>query len=590
MNCFFNSLSEGCVNFEKCGDVIVSPKDNMIGMFCHFCSDIYTNLSEFLHHLQWMHNDVLKFTETYNVYSVEELLSSADTQVDVQSQANSSSSSDSGMPADTADATGTTCLNNGISCTTQTDAIASIALNQNILSALASYEVDYQETKASKKTNSPKNVLQWNTEADSCLPVADPVTDVIAEVEAMLLNYEPQADEKTAPKKAKLQVADASDHNLQLEQMFQAAGLVDFELSKPDPVDITEKRNSKRGKPPMETIKPKAEKTKLTCDYKSYAIARSARKREQQQRMQNIKKRIFSSLKNDSRRLHRVPFKPANENTLIEEDLLLRAQSVAKQKQSLIKDQLVKINQHKQLLPTKIKCKLNAKSTPSVQADVNRLRSDEKLTKDFELATQSKPMKPKSNNPIKTEQKTRHINVDHEQINISNQHRESSAAVTKKLEELPKLEINKTYSQIQLGKLILGSSVSKISSIDRPLQRRASISEGSSPVLKERPARRPSCSEPSIRKSELQFKLETTDNENKESSIVPVDTKSNKTDQNIPNRLSLNFDLSESVVEFLQMLIVCWNWRRLTNWNPAVMPLKMYLKKLQAKSNSNRHS
>lgn len=164
MNCFFNSLSEGCVNFEKCGDVIVSPKDNMIGMFCHFCSDIYTNLSEFLHHLQWMHNDVLKFTETYNVYSVEELLSSADTQVDVQSQANSSSSSDSGMPADTADATGTTCLNNGTSCTTQTDAIASIALNQNILSALASYEVDYQETKASKKTNSPKNVLQWNTE------------------------------------------------------------------------------------------------------------------------------------------------------------------------------------------------------------------------------------------------------------------------------------------------------------------------------------------------------------------------------------------------------------------------------------------
>lgn len=171
MSCFFNSLSDGCVTFEKCGDVIVSPQDNMIGMFCRFCSDIYTNLSEFLHHLQWMHSDVLRFTKAHNVYSMEELMSSTDTQNDVHLQANSSSSSssDSGMPADAADATdaSTGCLSSVISCTMESDAIASIVMNKNILKALATYEVDYQETKASKKTNSPKNVLQWQAEGES---------------------------------------------------------------------------------------------------------------------------------------------------------------------------------------------------------------------------------------------------------------------------------------------------------------------------------------------------------------------------------------------------------------------------------------
>lgn len=162
MSGFFNSLSDGCVTFEKCGDVIVSPQDNMIGLFCRFCSDIYTNLSEFLHHLQRMHSDVIKFTKAHNVYSMEELLSSTDTQNDVHLQANSSSTSSSysGNPADTADATNATtaCLNslNTISCTMETDAVASIATNKNIVSALETYEVEYQETKDSQKITSPK--------------------------------------------------------------------------------------------------------------------------------------------------------------------------------------------------------------------------------------------------------------------------------------------------------------------------------------------------------------------------------------------------------------------------------------------------
>ncbi|XP_017077822.1 protein teflon [Drosophila eugracilis] len=75
MSTFLEMLSgDQNVDLKKCGDVVISPSDNMIALYCHFCSDIYTNLPEFLRHLQWAHVDVLHFTKEPNVYSVEELL------------------------------------------------------------------------------------------------------------------------------------------------------------------------------------------------------------------------------------------------------------------------------------------------------------------------------------------------------------------------------------------------------------------------------------------------------------------------------------------------------------------------------------
>lgn len=105
MSSFVNLLSDDYVDFEKCGDVVLSTKDNMIGLYCRFCCDIFTNLNEFFHHLQLIHNDVLNFTKEHNVYSIEELMFSSDQDNDIESQTSSGCNSDSGAPVDAALAT-----------------------------------------------------------------------------------------------------------------------------------------------------------------------------------------------------------------------------------------------------------------------------------------------------------------------------------------------------------------------------------------------------------------------------------------------------------------------------------------------------
>ncbi|XP_017049398.1 protein teflon [Drosophila ficusphila] len=76
MSSFLDMLTEShSVDLKKCGDVVVSPSDNMVAIYCHFCRDIFTHLPEFLRHIQWAHNDVLHFTKEQNVYSMEELMS-----------------------------------------------------------------------------------------------------------------------------------------------------------------------------------------------------------------------------------------------------------------------------------------------------------------------------------------------------------------------------------------------------------------------------------------------------------------------------------------------------------------------------------
>ncbi|KAI8039990.1 hypothetical protein M5D96_007415 [Drosophila gunungcola] len=73
MSTFMDMLTGSqCVDLKKCGDVVVSPSDNM-----------------------WAHVDVLNFTKEQNVYSLEELLSEEEY---AQSAGNNSSSSgDSGI-------------------------------------------------------------------------------------------------------------------------------------------------------------------------------------------------------------------------------------------------------------------------------------------------------------------------------------------------------------------------------------------------------------------------------------------------------------------------------------------------------------
>lgn len=98
MSSFVNLLSDDYVDFEKCGDMVLSSKDNMIGLYCRFCCDIFTNLNEFFHHLQLIHNDVLHFTKEHNVYSIEELICPSDQENDNESQTSSGRDSVSGAP------------------------------------------------------------------------------------------------------------------------------------------------------------------------------------------------------------------------------------------------------------------------------------------------------------------------------------------------------------------------------------------------------------------------------------------------------------------------------------------------------------
>lgn len=97
---------DGQMDFEKCGDVVVSPKDNKIALFCHFCKDLFTYLPEFLRHLQVAHGDVLHFTKEHHVYSVEELLSAGGTE-DQEGEEIANSSQDGDVAEEPGDCEGT---------------------------------------------------------------------------------------------------------------------------------------------------------------------------------------------------------------------------------------------------------------------------------------------------------------------------------------------------------------------------------------------------------------------------------------------------------------------------------------------------
>ncbi|KAH8418618.1 hypothetical protein KR222_006748 [Zaprionus bogoriensis] len=266
MNSFVNKLSNDYVNFEKCGDVVVSPKDNMIGMFCHFCCDLFTNLPEFMHHLQEAHNDVLGFTSAYNVYSIEELMGLSDEE---EVLCCSSSSA--------------------VSVVDKMEAQAGDGRNPTILNSLSAYE-----TKPSYGKVPTPTMLS----VDKCSGSAQPrKRDVLAEVEAMLFEEEQQAESQ-------------QENHDGTEQILQEIQLhIEESITTENAVPKLSQMPAKPHHYKFVVGRRSAAKTQPTCDLRSYAIARSARKREQQRRLASMKKRIFRSLENDQQARRNRPVK-----------------------------------------------------------------------------------------------------------------------------------------------------------------------------------------------------------------------------------------------------------------------------------------
>ncbi|XP_017146220.1 protein teflon [Drosophila miranda] len=281
MSSFLDILGDGHVNFEKCGDVVVSPKDNMVAMFCHFCKDIFTHLPEFMRHLQWSHSDVLQFTKEQNVYRVEELMALESSEDDVQSQENSCSSGDSGLAGEMGDAVG------------EPGSSECLANNLEIMNALAAFDVDVDGlNNVSHEQSDSKTPPDSRTEdiGEKCA-----ARNILAEVEAMLLEDEGDI----SPSSQTVQSV-----HCRAERKIQAEPIITETPVKKTycKVNYTEKeieahisKGFRRARKPGRVEKPPS-----ICDLKSYNITRHSRKREAiKQRLSSVKKRIMRSLEND---------------------------------------------------------------------------------------------------------------------------------------------------------------------------------------------------------------------------------------------------------------------------------------------------
>ncbi|XP_034132025.1 protein teflon isoform X2 [Drosophila guanche] len=239
MTSFLDLLGDGGhVHFEKCGDIVVSPKDNVVAMFCHFCRDIFTHLPEFIRHVQRSHSDILHFTKEQNVYSVEELLAMESSEDETQSQAHSCSSVDSGSAGEMEDAD----VAPGSS-----DYLAS---NVDIMKALAAFDVEVDGINVNCETQVEEMLLEEKKH-----------------ISPKVVNSKPEAIQETYYK---------ANYT---ENQKEAYNSKDF------------RRARKPGN---------LEREPTICDVKSYNIMRHSRKREAiQQRLSKVKKRIMLSLEND---------------------------------------------------------------------------------------------------------------------------------------------------------------------------------------------------------------------------------------------------------------------------------------------------
>ncbi|XP_022227564.2 protein teflon [Drosophila obscura] len=282
MSSFLDLLGDGGhVHFEKCGDVVVSPKDNMVAMFCHFCRDIFTHLPEFMRHLQWSHSDVLTFTKEQNVYRVEELMSLESSEEDTQSQANSCSSGDSGLAGEMEDADAgpgsSECLAN----------------NVDIMNALAAFDVEVDGLNANHEWFESKTLADCQTKEIGKICAA---RNILAEVEAILLENEKDISPSVINKPG-YQTVKAAESNIPAVPIIAETPIKKTYCK----VNYTENeieahisKGFRRVRKPESVDKPPS-----ICDLKSYNIIRHRKREAIKQRLGSVKKRIMLSLEND---------------------------------------------------------------------------------------------------------------------------------------------------------------------------------------------------------------------------------------------------------------------------------------------------
>lgn len=218
-----------------------------------------------------------------------------------------------------------------------------------------------------------------------------------------------------------------------------------------------------------EFTKRNSEKSQTTCDLKSYAISRTARKQEQQLRLSNIKDRIFRSLENE----------PINLNPSTRKEASKEIQTKSKSTYSKCKVYTANQKQHKS----------NLKDTNST---INKMKSPQGVTKE---------------------------NNEQEKIDVLNTNGTTSfggssvSPLVTKVECLPNFDFKDPHSDIMKS-----SHISSLGTIANP------------PMLCQPSKKRPSLSE-----------LTESKRLKSEESGMPAP------------RSSLNFDLSDSVVEFLEV-------------------------------------
>lgn len=266
-----------------------------------------------------------------------------------------------------------------------------------------------------------------------------------------------------------------------------------------------------------EVARKKTEKAQPTCDLKSYAIARTARRQEQQLRLSNIKKRIFRSLENESGNS-----KPSAKEILHQ----LKLKELEKLRPEMSKNIVFKIVNEEQVDTTKDN-EVTVKNYPKITYTKQKVSSTNYKQEEMKFKENESTI---SKLKVPEEQPKRAV------LNANKPH------VTK-VEYLPKLDFNSESIE-----------VNGILSEDQKDTLETKIVKSTS--VKENPTEKQIV--PDVEKSVRKCSLTIVNNigsKRRSSTSGLTDSKKLKTeDPDLPAaRNSLNFDLSDSVVEFLQV-------------------------------------
>lgn len=264
-----------------------------------------------------------------------------------------------------------------------------------------------------------------------------------------------------------------------------------------------------------ELARKKTEKAQPTCDLKSYAIARTARRQEQQLRLSNIKKRIFRSLENESGNS-----KPSAKEILHQ----LKLKELEKLRPEMSKNIVFKIVHEEQVDTTKDN-EVTVKNYPKITYTKQKVSSTNHKQEEMKFKENESTI---SKLKVPEEQPKRAV------LNANKPH------VTK-VEYLPKLDFNS--ENIEINGILLEDQKD---TLETKIVKSTSVKEN--PIEQQ--------IVPDVDKSVRKCSLTIVNNiGSKRRSSGLTDSKRLKTeDPDLPSaRNSLNFDLSDSVVEFLQV-------------------------------------